>query len=174
MIFQNIKLKDYADASSCVVTGSRRSKFNYDPKEPLFAEYGRHLAQMLNTAHTTQNKLLYVLNVIFKKEKDPITKEEKFTIHPKLTKKILDEQVRKTRKIIVNLYTRCEQDFRKGVKLFDAITASKDFDQYTKRKENLKHQYEFVAGQPKVFGSSVSSKVAPPPDPSAGNVIKKF
>ena len=159
MIFSDIKLKDYADASSCVVTGLRRSKFNYDLKEPLFAEYGRHLAEMLNTAHTTQNKLLDVLKVIFKKEKDPITKEEKFTIHPKLTQKILDEQVRKTRKIIVNLYARCEQDFRKGVKLFDAITASKEFDKYTKRKENLKHQHAFVAGQPKVFGSSASSKV---------------
>ena len=162
--FKDIKLKDYADASSCVATGLRRSKFNYDPKEPLFAEYGRHLAQMLNRAHTTQKELLAVLKVIFKKERDPITKEEKFTIHPKLTQKILEEQVRKTRKIIVNLYSRCEEDFRKGVKLFDAITASKDFDKYTKRKENLKHQEaKFVAGQPKVFGSSASSKVAPTP-----------
>ena len=149
--FSDIKLKDYADTSSCAEkdahgAGLRRSKFNYDPKDPLFAEYGRHLAQMLNTAHTTQNKLLDVLNVIFKK------KEGRWTINPNLTQKKLDEQVRKTRKIIVNLYSRCEEDFRKGVKLFDAITASKDFEKYTRRKENLKHQEaKFVAGQPRLF-----------------------
>jgi intergrase/recombinase len=42
-------------------------------------------------------------------------------VKPTLTEKILQELVEKTRKIIVDLYVTCEDDFEKGVKLYEAI-----------------------------------------------------
>jgi hypothetical protein len=50
-----------------------------------------------------------------------VTNEREVTIKTALNEKELSDIVEETRKIIVNLYIKCEQDFLTGLEMFEAI-----------------------------------------------------
>jgi hypothetical protein len=76
---------------------------------------------MMKTTETNQNKLLAIIDRIFVFNANPVTKEREVTIRMGLTEKELGEIVEETRKIIVNLYIKCEEDFLEGLEIFEAI-----------------------------------------------------
>ena len=65
-----------------------------------------------------------------------------YTLNPKLTHTKLDEIVLQTRKLILELYTQCEKDFKTGIKLFEAIIEKKEQEKMAKQHASLKEQMD--------------------------------
>ena len=63
-----------------------------------------------------------------------------YTLNPTLTHQKLDSIVLQTRKLILELYTQCEIDFKTGIKLFEAIVEKKEQEKMAKQHAVLKEQ----------------------------------
>ena len=75
-----------------------------------------------------QDKLLDVLDELFKFSYDQVEKKKHVIINPALNEKALQELINKTRKLIVELYLACEQDFVSGLKIYEAIVEKQVVD----------------------------------------------
>ena len=121
--FSDIKLKDYSKLKGC---SSSSSPFNRGYKgnlrQKLFADYAENIRTMVANTETQQAALLEVLKSLFTEpKKNPKTGKLETTINPKLTGQLLQKLTEDTRTAIVKLYTGCEEDFVKGLKIFEAI-----------------------------------------------------
>ena len=110
----------------------------------VFQEYGRHTAEMLKTAQTNQNKLISVIDKLFIFRINPKTKEKEISINPELTDEKLEQITEETRNLIISLYIKCEQDFQKGLTMFETIiteqmrrTAERRIIELEKQKDAL-------------------------------------
>ena len=110
----------------------------------VFQEYGRHTAEMLKTAQANQNKLMSVIDKLFIFRINPKTKEKEISINPELTDEKLEQITEETRNLIISLYIKCEQDFQKGLTMFEAIiteqmrrTAERRIIELEKQKDAL-------------------------------------
>jgi hypothetical protein len=127
--FSDIKLKDYHKLEACNGKDGLLKKnvqLNKKVKEDklkkkLFEDYAENLKQMIRTTNKNQEELLAIINQLFTYVIDPQTQKRRIIVHPHLSEVALQEVVVKTRKIIVNLYLKCENDFAMGVKLYQAI-----------------------------------------------------
>jgi hypothetical protein len=133
--FEDIKLLDYSQLKHCKKDGNYRKPV--DAGETYFKEYGTHLATMMKNVSQSQNKLVDILQSLFVE-----TQDGSITIHPLLNYKKLDSYVNKTREILVAMYVMCEEDFKKGLQLFEVIVENQ-IKENTKRKiENLEKTLE--------------------------------
>jgi hypothetical protein len=110
----------------------------------VFQEYGRHTAEMFKTAQTNQNKLISVIDKLFIFRINPKTKEKEISINPELTDEKLEQITEETRNLIISLYIKCEQDFQKGLTMFETIiteqmrrTAERRIIELEKQKDAL-------------------------------------
>jgi hypothetical protein len=92
-----------------------------DINDKLFQDYGRHMAEMLKTAESNQSKLLSIIDKLFIFRINPKTKEKEISIHPELSDEKLEQITEETRNLIISLYIKCEQDFQKGLIMFEGI-----------------------------------------------------
>jgi hypothetical protein len=92
---------------------------------------------MIQEASANQSKLLEVINDLFTFVIDPYTGKKVIRVNPKLTESSLQKVVEKTRRLIINLYVKCEQDYVNGVKLYEVIVESKIFETTQKQIDNL-------------------------------------
>ena len=69
-----------------------------------------------------------------------------FTIHPNLDETSLQKITTETREIIVQLYIKCEEDFRKGLELFDDIIEEKELQKINRAIDSDKKDLEAVIG----------------------------
>jgi hypothetical protein len=95
----------------------------------------------MNNAINNQNKLIAILNKLFVKEVNRAAKREEYTINPSLTNKKLQNIVVETRKLIIDLYTQCEKDFRAGIKLFEAVIEKKEQVRNENRRKHLQEEF---------------------------------
>ena len=102
---------------------------------------------MINKTNINQNKLILSLDKIFAFSINPQTNKKEITINPKLTENLLDEISDETRKLVVELYTTCEEDFIKGLELFEAIVQTKIMDVSQNQIKNLEKTIESVHSQ---------------------------
>jgi hypothetical protein len=93
---------------------------------------------MIQSAADNQYKLLEVINELFTYVIDPYTGKRVIRINPNLTDLSLQKSVEKTRKLIVNLYVKCESDYVNGIQIFEAIVEKKILETTQKQIENLK------------------------------------
>ena len=100
-----------------------------------FQLYANHLARMIEYAKNGQNKLLSILDEIFVS-----SKSKEITINPKLNVDTLDKLTIETRDIIVKLFIKCEEDFRKGLQLFDEIIKEKELSKINSQNKDLRKQ----------------------------------
>jgi len=140
--FSQIALADYSNKAVCNANGSLRSEFNYDKTQKPFVQYANHLANMMKNAETNRNKLINILNKIFKKEFNSSTRTTYYTIQPKLTTAKLQAIIVETRNLIIQLYTQCENDFRLGIKLFEALVEKLQQTQNINRNTNVTQQLQ--------------------------------
>jgi hypothetical protein len=70
---------------------------------------------------------------MFHYDVDPIKKVKSLNIHPDLNIKNLKELITATRKTILKIFIDCENDYKKGIQLYTAITLDKKLIQ-EKRK----------------------------------------
>jgi hypothetical protein len=130
------------------------AKFTQPVKGPtdnkMFQEYGTHTSEMLKIAQSNQNRLLSVIDKLFIFRINPKTKEKEISIHPELTDEKLEQITEETRNLIISLYIKCEQDFQKGLTMFEAIITEQMRLTAQLRKNELEKQLEkLVATTPK-------------------------
>jgi hypothetical protein len=110
----------------------------------MFQEYGKHTNEMLKNAQANQNMLIGVIDKLFIFRINPKTKEKEISINPELNDEKLDQITEETRNLIISLYIKCEQDFQRGLTLFETIvieqmrqTAERRDIELTKQQETL-------------------------------------
>lgn len=160
--FSDIKLRDYNKRPGCQPPASSlNSKYTINTKDDLFVKYADNIKQMIQSAADNQYKLLDIINELFTYVNDPYSGKRVIRINPKLTDELLQKAVEKTRKYIVNLYVKCENDYMTGVQLFEAIVESKIVETTEKQIENLKKQADNIIKETKK--TSIADKDKPPP-----------
>ena len=82
----------------------------------LFKAYALHLKKMVNDSDAWQIKLMNILTKIFVKNKKNIS------INPTLDYPTVQRLVVEARGYIVKMYIECEENFLKGVKIFESIS----------------------------------------------------
>ena len=137
--FSDIKLKDYSKVKGC---SSSSSPFNRGYKgnlrQKLFADYAENIRNMVANTEIQQTALLKVLKSLFTEpKKNQKTGKLETTINPKLTGQLLQKLTEDTRTAIVKLYTGCEEDFVKGLKIFEAIVEKHMKDKTLKSIDSL-------------------------------------
>jgi hypothetical protein len=139
--FSDIKLKTYNNNKGCQGnTPSFNEKLTINKNDKLFKLYAKNINEMIQNAYDNQHKLLSIINDLFVYINDPYTKKKVIRINPNLTDELLQTIVEKTRKIIIDLYIKCETDYVNGVKIYEAIVETKILETTQKQIETLKNE----------------------------------
>jgi hypothetical protein len=137
--FSDIKLRDYSKNANCQGANPLfKNKYNLKKKDKLFVNYANNITQMIQHAADNQTKLLSVINELFTYVIDPYSGKRVIRVNPKLNDELLQKNVEKTRKLIINLYVKCENDYVNGIKLYEAIVETKILETTQKQIETLK------------------------------------
>jgi hypothetical protein len=165
--FSDIKLRDYSNKKGCQGTiPLYKNKYTISKNNDLFVKYATNTKNMIETAATNQSKLLSVINELFTYVIDPFTKKKRIRVNPSLTEESLQKTVVKTRKLIIDLYVKCEMDYVNGIKLYEAIVESKILETTQKQIDSLKMEAVKIIGETKVvsppFTNPVTSSVTSP------------
>ena len=113
-------------------------------KERLFSEYVQHIKEMIERAESNRSKLLEILSEMFTYVYDSGGNIENVMINPSLTYKKLQSLIVQTRRIVIKLYTDCEEDYKAGLDLFFAMVQDKIAMKLSVQEEVLKKQLEDV------------------------------
>ena len=139
--FSDIKLRDFNNLSSCKGDAPLfKNKYTVNKSNDLFVQYAKNTQKMIQGAADNQSKLLNVINELFTYVIDPYSKKQKIRINPSLTEESLQKCVEKTRKLIIDLYVKCELDYVNGIKLYQAIVESKILETTQKQIQNLEKE----------------------------------
>ena len=65
-------------------------------------------------------------------------------IVPPEAQEIIVTATKKTRETIVKLYIKCEEDFRKGLEIFDDIIQEKEMEKIDRQRTILKEELENI------------------------------
>jgi hypothetical protein len=146
--FSDIKLRDYSKKPGCQLPNPIiKKKYTLDKNDKLYISYAENIKKMIQNAADNQYKLLEVINDLFTHVNDPYSGKRVIRINPKLTDELLQKNVVKTRKLIIDLYVKCETDYFNGVQLFEAIVESKIVETTQKQIENLKKEASKIISQ---------------------------
>jgi hypothetical protein len=160
--FSDIKLRDYSKTPGCQdATPIMKNKITLNKNDKLFEDYAKNIKQMIQEASANQSKLLEVINDLFTYVVDPYTGKKVIRVNPKLTESSLQKVVEKTRRLIINLYVKCEQDYVNGVKLYEVIVESKIFETTQKQINNLQAEASKLIKEAQSVASPVKD-VKPP------------
>jgi len=143
--FSDIKLNHYSNKSTCKSTKTNTTPFTINKNDKLFISYAENIKNMIQNAYNNQQKLLSVINDLFVYINDPYSKKQVIRINPKLTEDSLQKIVEKTRKIIIDLYVKCETDYVNGIKIYEAIVETKILETTQKQIEVLKQEANKIA-----------------------------
>ena len=140
--FSDIKLREHHKKEGCSKSdkGEYLQKYKGGYKDELFFQYAKHIKAMMENTKKNQDKLLSVIDKLFvfvniEDEAKKVTKM--ILINPELTEKSLQTVVEETRNIIINLYITCENDFLKGLEIFEGIVEQQISDTTKERINNL-------------------------------------
>jgi len=154
--FSDIKLKDYNKKNGCQgANPTFKTKYTLNKKDKLFVDYAINTKNMIQTAADNQSKLLSVINDIFTYVIDPYSGKKVIRVNPKLTDESLQKSVEKTRRLIVDLYVKCETDYVNGIKLYEAIVESKIIETTQKQIESLKTEASKIIQETKKTSAPV-------------------
>jgi hypothetical protein len=113
-------------------------------KERLFSEYVQHIKDMIERAEANRSRLLEILSEMFTYTYDSDGNIDNVIINPSLTYKKLQSLVVQTRRIVIKLYTDCEEDYKIGLDLFFAMVQDKIAMKLSVQEDVLKKQLEDV------------------------------
>lgn len=139
--FGDIKLRDYSAKKFCE-SGQNGIGVKGTYKDELFLKYADNLKAMIQSVNVKQDELLRIINKIFVYVLDPVTEKEVIRVNPDLTESGLQDLVIETRKLVIELYLKCETDFVEGVKIYEAIVESQIFNTTQKHIEQLEKERE--------------------------------
>ena len=94
-------------------------------KEKLFSDYIKNIKIMIQKSENNRSLLLEILSEMFTYTYDGDDEISGVVINPSLTFKELESLVKRTRKIIIKLYTECEEYYNTGLDIFFALIQEK-------------------------------------------------
>lgn len=142
--FSDIKLRDFNNKCKEPIF---KQKQTISKNDELFIKYAENIKNMIKSASVNQSKLLTVINDIFTYVNDPNTGKRKIRINPKLNEDSLQKIIDNTRKIIIDLYVKCETDYLNGIKLYEAIVETQILKTTEKQIENLKKDAQKISDE---------------------------
>ena len=142
--FSDIKLKNYQADKNCL-NNKFKSSYSGNIENSLFGNYANHIINMIQRANDKQSELLKVINILFTYVIDPVTGNKTIKIQPTLNDATLAMVVKDTRKIIIELYSQCERDYSKGVKLYEDIVDAIGSSTLITQEKNLNEALETVS-----------------------------
>ena len=133
--FSDIKLRDYkSEKSGCQGNKPIYKKIYTLPKtDDLFVSYATNIKKMVQQAADKQQELLSIIDKLFK------INDNKIRIHPDLTDDVLQKAVEDARRIIIDLYVQCEEDYVNGLKIYESIVESKILETTPKQIQTLEN-----------------------------------
>ncbi len=144
--FSEIPLKDFHNQELCKDANSPWQKsYTGKPSDKLFKQYAEHIKSMIAKSQKIEKSLLNVIKQLFSFWVDPQKREKVLTVNPELTKKKLDELTSQTREGILSLYIGCEEDFQKGLGLFEVIAKAKMIETSKRRIEKFEQKADEMA-----------------------------
>ena len=169
--FAEIPLKDFHNQDLCKDTESPWHKSYKGPQsDKLFNEYAQHLKKMINDSQDIEKSLLSIIKDVFSFWLDPKKQEKKLTINPKLTKEKLKELVDKTREAVIKLYIGCEDDFQKGLSIFEAIITQKMMQTAQRRISKFQDKANTLKGEVDDESTEKKEPAIPEPEKAAESV----
>ena len=94
-------------------------------KEKLFSDYIKNIKLMIQKSESNRSLLLEILSEMFTYTYNSSGEISGVIIKPSLTFKDLQSLIKRTRKIIIKLYTECEEDYNTGLDIFFALIQEK-------------------------------------------------
>ena len=116
----------------------RHNPYSDKKSSSNFSKYANHLARMIQYAQKSHEDLSNILKELF------VHDGQNFKLHPQLNETKLDTITTKTRESIVKLYIKCEEDFRKGLEIFDDIIEEKEMEKIDRQRTILKEELEDI------------------------------
>ena len=171
--FSDIPLRNFHESRGCSKKPERYKKtYTASYKNKLFQKYADNIQTMIKNADKKQDELTSVLKDIFVPIINKKTKLRDIIINPLLNQKLLQELIEKTRKILVELYIGCEEDFIKGLQIFEQIVENQIKQtsdiQISNLKKSLKETLEETDLSPD-SETSQSSNNGSNSDPNSSN-----
>ena len=162
--FSDIKLRDYHARNGCQGQDPLFQKtYTINKNSPIFIQYASNLKNMIQSATNKQKELLAIINELFSFVIDPYSGKKKIRVNPKLNEANLQKMVEATRKIIIELYVKCETDYVNGIKLYEAIVESKILESTQKQIQTLQKESEKILEQANIQNkSSISTEINTP------------
>jgi hypothetical protein len=154
--FSDIKLRDYRSKKGCQGDAPvLKTKYTLNKSNKLFLQYAENTKNMIQNAANNQSRLLAVVNELFTYVVDPYNGKKVIRVNPKLTEESLQKAVEKARRLIVNLYVKCENDYTNGIKLYEAIVEAKILETTKNQIENLEKQAKIKIAETKKIVSPI-------------------
>lgn len=113
-------------------------------KERLFLEYVQHIKEMIQRAESNRSELLKILSEMFVYRYDGDGNIDGVIINPSLNYKKLQSLVVRTRRIVIKLYTDCEEDYKTGLDIFFAMVQEKIAMKLSVQEAFLKKQLDDI------------------------------
>ena len=146
--FSKIPLRDFHRSKGCESNGVFSKGYKGTLKEKLFKQYAEHVKKMMVTTEKNQDKLLSVIDKMFVFSINPDNQLKEVVINPKMDEKALQEIVETSRKLIVELYLKCENDFLEGLEIFEAIVEKQILDTSKEQIKELETTIESTLETP--------------------------
>ena len=141
--FGQIPLRNYQKVTSCKANGPFTKTYKGTLKEKLFKDYIDNVKTMMKNTEDNQNALLAIIDQLFVFIKDPQDANKKLiAINPKLDNKLLSKLITDSRVGILKLYTTCEEDFFKGLQIFESLVWKQIMDTSTAQIKKLQENVE--------------------------------
>ena len=123
--FSTIKLNPYHNTQECL-SANGLPEVKLDDTTSAFKDYGDLIRKMIKTSEETQLSLLAELKNMFSFEKENGVIKAK--LQDDLNQYNLDKISKRCRDIIINMYIDCENDFIKGLDIYQAIIEDLKYD----------------------------------------------
>lgn len=137
--FSDIKLRHFGKIQ-CKPGGVFTKTYRGTTSEKLFEQYALHLKEMYLKTNEKQKDIVDVLKKVFSIVK--VSSGEKVIINPTLTYKILEELIKETQEKITTMYVECEEDFLKGIQIFQEIIVHQTEQLNDEKEKHLKEDLE--------------------------------
>ena len=156
--FGDIKLRNYHDTSGCKPSSKLFLKeYTGTMKQKLFKDYAEHISSMINNANKNKDTLLSILDQLFVFKLNTETNKKEISISDELNDELLNKLIKETSKTIIDLYITCEEEFVKGLEIFEQIIEKHLLHITQKQIQNLENNISNTISLAKVNNNPINN-----------------
>lgn len=124
--FSSVKLRYYRDCCA--------NEIHIKEDDDLFVLYAKHLNQMISNSKVNQNKLIQILDSLL------VSENGVMRVNSGISETEIQELIQNARALIIDLYINCEEDYVKGMKIYESIVEHNILHTTERQIEMLKNQ----------------------------------